>query len=402
MKEYQIQPVDWTEEPDLDDEPGALKPADISQIVLYSTDWTTETILSQLTHENIDINPRFQRRDAWKLARKSRLIESLILGLPVPEVVLAEKKEERGKYLVLDGKQRLLTLLQFRGFSTQKDKNNRFALTGLEVREDLNGKSFSDLEGKLFSSDLTAFLNSTIRSVVIRNWPNTELLHLVFRRLNTGSVPLSPQELRQALLPGPFADFVDDQASGCVPLHNLMGIAEPDFRMRDVELVVRYFGFAFFLNYYTGNMRAFLDFTCANLNSQWKDKQSEISEAFEQFEAALLTTSDIFGDKATARKWTGTEFESRVNRAVLDVMLFYFSRPKIRAAAKKNKPLVVRAFKNLCTKNADFRSAIETTTKSLTATRNRFNLWGKVLSKGTGVRFKVPDWNADRTRLEID
>ncbi|MGZ8225662.1 MAG: DUF262 domain-containing protein [Methylococcaceae bacterium] len=73
-------------------------------------DWTTETIISQIKKGNIQLNPDFQRRDAWDKSRKSRFIESLILGLPVPQIVLAESKERRGAYIVLDGKQRLLSI----------------------------------------------------------------------------------------------------------------------------------------------------------------------------------------------------------------------------------------------------------------------------------------------------
>src|SRR4051812_41918067 len=84
--------------------------------VVTGTDWTTETVVSQLKKGNIQLTPRFQRRDAWKKDRKSRFIESLIVGLPIPQIVLAESKSERGKFIVLDGKQRLLALLQFWGF----------------------------------------------------------------------------------------------------------------------------------------------------------------------------------------------------------------------------------------------------------------------------------------------
>ena len=87
---------------------------EISEIVVSGTDWTTETILHQIIGGNIELNPRFQRRDAWSKIRKSRFIESIVLGFPIPQIVLANNKE-RGKYIVLDGKQRLLTILQFYG-----------------------------------------------------------------------------------------------------------------------------------------------------------------------------------------------------------------------------------------------------------------------------------------------
>src|SRR5947209_7589571 len=106
--------VEFDDESDELDVAEQLTPGSIAAVV-NGTDWTTETIVSQLRRGNIQLNPRFQRRDAWKLDRKSRFIESLIVGLPIPQIVLAESKQERGKFIVLDGKQRLLAILQFWG-----------------------------------------------------------------------------------------------------------------------------------------------------------------------------------------------------------------------------------------------------------------------------------------------
>ena len=88
------------------DEPSEyrLSRPELSQAVIYNTDWTVETVVSQLTKDHILLNPTFQRRDAWRIDKKSRFIESLLLGLPVPQIVLAEDKDHRGQYLVLDGK----------------------------------------------------------------------------------------------------------------------------------------------------------------------------------------------------------------------------------------------------------------------------------------------------------
>ena len=147
-------------EPETDIEPGA-----VAEAVVYSSDWTTETLLSQLDRENISLNPRFQRRDAWTVARKSRLIESLIIGLPVPQIVLAELQGAKGRYLVLDGKQRLLTLLQFTGRGGESP-NNAFLLENLDVRQDLVGLSYEDLRNdSQLQPVLTAFENYTIRTV---------------------------------------------------------------------------------------------------------------------------------------------------------------------------------------------------------------------------------------------
>lgn len=381
--------VDFVEDPQDEESVDPIPLEDIREAVVYSADWTTETILAQLRRGNIQINPSFQRRDAWNRKRKSRFIESLILGLPVPQIVLAERREQKGQYIVLDGKQRLLSLLQFTG-AAEASRFNGFALQGLDVRDDLNRKSFHDLSNDLIlGSDYDAFLNQTVRAVVIRNWPSYDFLHLVFVRLNSGHVSLSPQELREALFPGPFVDFVDARAAESEPLMALLKIDEPDFRMRDVEILVRFLGFAFFLPEYTGNLKAFLDSTCDKLNKAWGEHEDEIRGRANAFDLALATAIEIFGADGAARKWVGDRFEGRLNRAVLDVMAFYFADELIRTAALERRGEVISAFQNLC-ETDDFRSAIETTTKSMTATRIRFERWGLVLRDVVALPFRVP------------
>ncbi|MEK6615308.1 MAG: DUF262 domain-containing protein, partial [Bacteroidota bacterium] len=113
----------------------------LSEAVTWSTDWTVESIVSQLNKNIIDIDPKFQRRDAWSEIKKSRFIESLIYSLPIPQIVLAEHKTQKGTYIVVDGKQRLLTLKQF--LTESPDTNVFHKLSGLRNKK-LNNKTFSD------------------------------------------------------------------------------------------------------------------------------------------------------------------------------------------------------------------------------------------------------------------
>ncbi len=186
---------------------GKVDPSLINKAVVTGSDWTADTILKQLEKGNIVLDPVFQRRDAWNDKRKSKFIESIILGLPIPQIVLAESQESKGTFVVIDGKQRLLTLQRFAGIKLDSG-DGPLKLSGLEVREDLNGKTLSDLQQSAqLSKYLSAFENQTIRTVVVRNWQNERVLYLIFHRLNTTSVALSPQELRQALHPGDFLRF---------------------------------------------------------------------------------------------------------------------------------------------------------------------------------------------------
>jgi hypothetical protein len=296
---------------------------EIAGIVVSGADWTTETILNQLVRENIKLNPRFQRRDAWDVTRKSRFIESLILGFPIPQIVLATDEKERGKFIVLDGKQRLLTILQFYGRS--ETPNNAFSLKNLEFRPELNNQTYEGLQSNLFSSsELDNLDNQTIRTTLIRNWHSESFLYKIFLRLNVESTPLSPQELRQALHPGPFIDFLDDRSINSQALRKILKSKNPDFRMRDVELLLRYVAFHYFISEYRGNLKASLDMTCKVLNKNWEKQSDDIQNTINQFEEAVQTTINIFGEKNLSRMWLtkNKTYRPQFNRAILDVMVF--------------------------------------------------------------------------------
>ncbi|MEG3966875.1 DUF262 domain-containing protein [Microcoleus sp. T2B6] len=366
---------------------------EISEIIVAGNDWTTATILDQLVRDNIQLNPRFQRRDAWDITRKSRFIESIFLGFPIPDIVLASQDKKRGKFVVLDGKQRLLTILQFYGRS--ETPNDSFALKNLEFRPELNGCTHEALKNDLLhSSVLDALDNQTLRTTLIRNWHTESLLYKIFLRLNLENTPLSPQELRQALHPGDFINFLDDESIKNQALRKILKSQNPDPRMRDVELLLRYVGFHHFLSDYRGNLKVFLDMTCKKLNKDWKEKETEVRYTVSQFEKAVQTTTTIFGEENIFRVWlsSSNSYRGKFNRAILDVMVFYFSDPVIRVAAEKNPVGVQKAFKELCSSsNSEFREAVEKSTTSIRETHTRLSLWGKALLKVLDVEFNVPE-----------
>ena len=366
---------------------------EISEIIVAGNDWTTATILDQLVRYNIQLNPRFQRRDAWDITRKSRFIESIFLGFPIPDIVLASQDKKRGKFVVLDGKQRLLTILQFYGRS--ETPNDSFALKNLEFRPELNGCTHEALKNDLLhSSVLDALDNQTLRTTLIRNWHTESLLYKIFLRLNLENTPLSPQELRQALHPGDFINFLDDESIKNQALRKILKSQNPDPRMRDVELLLRYVGFHHFLSDYRGNLKMFLDMTCKKLNKDWKEKETEVRYTVSQFEKAVQTTTTIFGEENIFRVWLSSSntYRGKFNRAILDVMVFYFSDSVISEAAEKNPAGVEKAFKELCSSsNSEFREAVEKSTTSIRETHTRLSLWGKALLKVLDVEFNVPE-----------
>ncbi|MFE2192079.1 DUF262 domain-containing protein [Streptomyces olivaceus] len=397
--------LEWDDLDGEEDDAGTgVSSDDVTRAVVTDTDWTAETILSQLRRGNIQLNPRFQRRDAWSKPRKSRFIESLVLGLPIPQIVLAEDKNRRGKFIVLDGKQRLLALRQFAAgssFSAEGEEDFKgFSLSGLEVREDLRLATLRKMEKEdKYLDDLNAFLNETIRTVVVRRWPNEEFLNLVFLRLNTGSVKLSPQELRQALHPGPFTDYLDDAASESTWLRTALRNDKPDFRMRDVEILLRYFGFQYLIEDYTGNLKKFLDDTVNHLNADWENEEESIKQVGLECDSAIETTFAIFGDDAFFR-WSNGRYEGRFNRAVFDIMTYYFADPEIREATVGREEAVESAFRNLCEKNTRFVESIQTTTKTVSATHRRLSLWGRELADALDIELQIPILRENRIVIE--
>lgn len=350
-----------------------------SDAVLWGTDWTTETILNQLKKNNIVLDPKFQRRDAWNKDKKSRFIESLMMGLPIPQIILAESKDKRGQYIVIDGKQRLLSIRQF--FASLEDSvYTQLKLSGLENFKELNGKALVDLETE-YSEYIEALQNQTIRTIVIKNWPNEKFLYTVFLRLNTGSLQLSPQELRQALHPGQFINFVDDFAIESQKIKKILNLAKPDYRMRDTELVIRYFSWKYFASDYTGNLKAFFDSTVKTLNTNWAEEEQEIRSYADELEAAIDCTINIFGEKEAFSKWDNGKYQTSFNRAIFDIMTYYFSFSDIRARISGHENVIKEKFQMLCETDKEFLASFETSTKNIRQVKKRFNTWATALSK---------------------
>ena len=138
---------------------SGLNKMDLSYMAISGTDWTADTIVNQIRKGNILLSPYFQRRDAWSPKMKSRFIESLFLGLPIPQIILAENKEKKGTYIVIDGKQRLLSLQQF---VEGDDDGKKLKLIGLEVKENLNKMTYEEIQNSEYADSCKGlFLNTS-------------------------------------------------------------------------------------------------------------------------------------------------------------------------------------------------------------------------------------------------
>ncbi|HDX8380315.1 TPA: DUF262 domain-containing protein [Aeromonas salmonicida] len=355
---------------EFDDYLDEIGTVDFERVVITGTDWTTETIIRQIEKGNIRLSPVFQRRDAWTAERKSLFIESILIGMPIPQLVLAEDPNEKGKYVVLDGKQRLLSILQFAA-TNSRDRYPPLRLKKLPILDSLNGKTYEDLQNDGYN--FSTFENQWIRTVIIKNSPSEVMLSQVFYRLNTGSLPLSPQELRFALYPSPFSIYIDERSEASSAMQYFLGNTSVDFRMRDVELMLRMFTNFEFISEYKGNLKAFLDYGFRIFSQKYHNFKEKLDYYSAQIELAHEFTISIFGEDSY-RKWSNDSFESRKNRAIFEILIYVFSDESVRQKVDSyNHDVFKNMFISLFKNNPDFVNSIERTTKSIDAVNIRFN-----------------------------
>lgn len=201
-----------------------------------------ETILRRIKQGTLILNPDFQRKEVWTDVRKSQLIESILLEIPIPMFYVSS--EEDGNWTVVDGLQRISAFRDFvlgTKFMTSKNVKEEGAgmpLTGLEFLKELEGKQMKDLPTKLYNRILEAEFSVT----VINPGTPEEVKRNIFKRINTGGMPLSPQEIRNALYGGAVSELLHEMAEKSV-FKKATGNSVKDLRMEDKELLLRFLSF---------------------------------------------------------------------------------------------------------------------------------------------------------------
>lgn len=363
-----------------------VDPKDFADIFVIPSDWTVSTLRQEMP-DIIDLDPDFQRRSVWSKVAKSKFIESLILGIPIPQILLAESKVRKAHYLVLDGKQRLLTIHEF--FNGSFSNGEPFKLRGLDDLTELNGKDWQEISA-IFPQEARHIEGAQIRTAIIRGWRDDNVLYEIFHRLNSGSVRLSPMELRMALIRGPFIQHVIRRTADSPLIQNALRLREPDKRMKDVEITIRHMAFEDDRISYQGNLKTFLDGYCKLQNNDYDEDRIENEIA--QLEAAIEIGLRIFERREFCSKYdTKLErFEGRFNRAIFDILSGALRNRDMQKAVKGHDEKFKNLFKKICADN-DFIRSIETTTKSIEATSARFEIWYKALEKEFGVKIPLPN-----------
>jgi hypothetical protein len=225
-------------------------------ILTYPADFTLEVLVGKWQKQEIKI-PELERRYVWSKVKASKLVESFLMGLPVPPIFFYLSRDTN-ELLVVDGHQRLKSLALFFSGKFTDDPNDVFSLTGLDERSPYFDVTYSSLK----SNNVKAFNklnNSVMRSFVVKQIdPDDDTsIFQIFERLNTGGVVLQQQEIRNCIYEGPFNSKLD-ALNKYSPWRLVFGSQEPERRMRDTELILRFLALYYKKPYYTP-MKKFLN-----------------------------------------------------------------------------------------------------------------------------------------------
>lgn len=359
-------------------------------ISVIPNDFNVMTINS-LIESGVISMPAFQRNYVWDRKRASRFIESLILGLPVPQIFLYQM--DRNKYSVIDGQQRLLTIYFFvkqrfprsgkRTFLRKvfdqngnipdsilanneyfQDFKLQFAKQENGTQHPLNNKKYHMLD----VSQRSAFDLMPIRCMSIRqNKPeDTGSIYEIFSRLNTGGLNLSPQEIRGCLYTSPFYDMLYALNSN-EKWRMLVGKKEEDDKFRDVEVLLRSFALLYGEKSYTGSMVQFLNRFSKDAQKFEEEEVEKCKQVFEDF----LTVCEPIDPKEFLTK-TGS-----FNVSLFDSVFVVIAKKIILSGVDSSK-ISSEAFDSL-KNDTTFRNAITHSTSHVDSVKSRLSLARKYL-----------------------
>lgn len=351
------------------------EPFDPALIDVVTRTMTVDLLLARLRRGVLDLAPDFQRQaGVWGEAAQSRLIESLLLRIPVPNLYAAESGDEG--WSIVDGIQRLTTIARFVD-SELVPGMPPLRLRGLEYLESYNGHAYEDLPPSLRTRiDETELLVHLIRS----GTPEPVKFN-IFARINTGGLPLTSQELRHALIPGSARAYLTRLASSEEFKTATNYSIRPD-RMADREMVLRFV--AFRLKgpdlYGRGNLDGFLREAMMHLNSADEDAKGAIELDFYR---ALSLARSIFGDQAF-RKRSSSNADRRlpINKAIFEALavnLAGLGENEIERLNSRRQD-VDRKFA-LLTKNERFFDSVSGGTGDVRKVRTRFAMIHELLEE---------------------
>lgn len=368
-----MEKYDFDETPELADDEQT--PFSERQISTDNSNPTIETLCARHARGKLDLQPSFQRNYVWDIKKASRLIESVLLGVPLPIIYLSE--EANGSTCVIDGQQRLTSFLAF--FSGGFPDKRPFKLTGLNILTELNGQGFKELSDE----QQEKFLAYAIPVVTFKKESDQNLKFEIFERLNTGSAQLNDQELRNCIYRGELNELLK-KLSQYKEFKELMGFDEPRTRMEDCEWVLRFCAFYYFTTEkYKPSMKNFMNQMAREGRNLSENELQEIETAFKN---ACQMAKSIFGDHAFKRYYAGESqtqqngrWESkRFNASLYDIVLNSFARRK-KNSLMRHADAIREALIDLMVSDSEFNQSITASTSSEKHVKLRFRKWNDAL-----------------------
>lgn len=336
------------------------------ELFTQTNDPPIKDLCDRINKGRLEVKADFQREYVWenKPELKSKLIESVLLKVPIPVVYIAELKD--GKEVVIDGQQRLRTFLEF-------CKKDGFKLSRLKILDNLNGKSYEQLPQEL-QEKIDSY---PIRIVKVLKESHPDIKFDIFERLNRGSVKLSDQELRNCIYRGKFNYMLKIFARNQDFLQ-IQNLKEPHKRMKDAERVLRFLAFCDRgVQNYKSPIKGFL-------NEYMEEKRdigdSEAKEKAEMFKKCVELVKVVFGDLAGRRWQAGDEedpngeLSSLFNEGIFDAHMVSFmdySKHDIIPNAQAIKD----AYLDLISGDRKFIETVEIATYDTKQTKKRMETW---------------------------
>lgn len=344
------------------------RPFDPEKIRVRTTPLLVDQLVSRVNHGEIDLAPDFQRlAGIWGDAQKSRLIESLLLRIPIPVFYVAADHNET--WSVVDGLQRTSTIHDF--------ANDRFRLKALQYLRQFDGHLFSDLP-----RTMQRRINETQLVVnVIEPGTPKEVMFNIFRRINTGGLPLNGQEIRNATNPGPVRAYLKALAASR-EFQTATCESVSAKRMGDQECVLRFLAFHMepWESYSDNDLDHFLGEAMAKINLMSDKGRDEMQRHFKR---AMIAAHRILGQHAFRKRYRENERRKPVSRALLEawsVALARRSDPVLERLVGCKRRVVKRAMSMLNT-DREFEMSISYSTGVPSRVRKRFRAVDELLEE---------------------
>jgi hypothetical protein len=347
------------------DQTEILQPYDPDLIDVVTKTPTVDLLLSRLRHGRMDLAPDFQRKAGiWTDVAQSRLIESLLLRIPLPTLYASEAAEER--WLVVDGIQRLTSIARF--VEPSVVSGGPLKLQRLEYLKQYEGQTFTDLPGRL----QTRIRETELVLHLIRLGTPDEVKYNIFARINTGGAPLSAQELRHALIPGPAREELKTLARSPSFINATTGSVRDD-RMADREMVLRFV--AFYTNpvenYSSQDFDQFLRATMVSYNKLSEQERTNLAALF--FEV-MKTAQAIFGGHAFRKVSRYNSGRYPINKALFETVSVNLAKLSAieRGILNERRTQVMKAYAVIMD-DYNFERSISQGTADPQKVRYRFN-----------------------------